>query len=144
MVLDASVPIGRRFSGHGIIFSNNNLSTQVLPPEHRYYLGSFPLNELGYVPFTGLYLMSNSSPNIQVLQGRLQFDMTRKFNVSLLGNLASMQSNYNRIFHLKQAQIARGYGLSLGYETILGPIHFNLAHSNLEKVVWYINLGVRF
>ncbi len=115
-----------------------------VPPQYYMFLGS--LNDKygkGMFPFVGLQLMQIT--DLQSLVGRLDFQY------EVFPNIFAT-AKYNLGFHSKQLQnilsenaAINGYGLSIGVNTLLGPLELTIMNSDYSnKWIGYLNIGYVF
>jgi NTE family protein len=94
------------------------------------------------IPFNGIRRMELNTSSVGV--GRLEFrlKMWEKIFVSLSGDIG-MYSNDN-LFFTNQKTIL-GYGLNAAYNSVVGPLEFNLSFSGQDKeMLPYLSLGFWF
>jgi NTE family protein len=111
---------------------------------HRTFLGGVQQTDYfsNTLTFNGIRRMELNTGSVGV--GRLEFrlKMWEKIFVSITGDMG-MYSNDN-LFFTNQKTIF-GYGLNAAYNSVVGPLEFNLSFSSLDRdVLPYLSLGFWF
>ena len=111
---------------------------------HRSFLGGFQLTDYfdNTIAFNGLRRMEilTSSVGVGRLEARLK--MWDKLYVSLTGDIG-MYSGDN-LFFTNQKTIF-GYGFNASYDSVVGPLTFNLSFSSIERDLHpFVSLGFMF
>jgi NTE family protein len=125
------------------------LSTQislssVAPVFYRSYIGGFQkTNYMGnYLPFAGLKRMEISADNIAYASVDFRVKMWQKIYTTFLTNIGA----YNDL-HSSQpyGNFMIGGGISVSYNSVVGPVEIILSTSNLNKnLIPYFSLGYYF
>jgi len=118
--------------------------TKTAPIYYRSYVGGFQkTNYFGvYLPFVGLKRMELTSNSVALFRLDLRLRMWEKVFVSLNPNVGIYDILVSPVF---EGKFLVGGGLSIAYDSFVGPIEFNLGTSNLDKKVTpYFSLGYSF
>lgn len=139
------IPVHRRLSlftwiNCGSIVSKTN---QEIPTSHLFYLGGLYTYNRELIPFPGLHFMEVSGRNALVAHFGLQYEPFSSIFVILRGNAGKAADVFKDLF--KGKDMLYGYGLTLGYNSIIGPIEFSLMRGGVKnKFIFYVNIGYRF
>jgi len=111
---------------------------------HRTFLGGVQQTDYfsNTIPFNGIRRMELNTSSVGV--GRLEFRlrMWEKIFISVVGDIG-MYSNDN-LFFTNQKTIF-GYGLNAAYDSVVGPLEFNLSFPSQDRdVLPYLSLGYWF
>ena len=116
----------------------------VAPIYYKAYIGGLQkTNYFGvYLPFTGLRRMELSADDVALVSLELRLRMWEKVYVSLNPNFGVYGSKLSPFI---DGNFIVGGGLSMAYNSVMGPIEFNLSFSNLNnKLTSYFTLGYCF
>ena len=114
------------------------------PIYYRSFVGGFQKTNYfgGYIPFAGLKRMELVTDNAAIARIDLRLRMWEKVFVSLNPNIG-LYGNQQTPF--LEGNWLVGTGFSIAYDSIVGPIEFNLGTSNLNKEITpYFSLGFTF
>ena len=97
------------------------------------------------LPFVGLQEYSAPFSYVANLQLGLRFYLSQKLLLAVRGNLAHGVSEKNTFFKNLSNQTYLGGGLSLEYDSFMGPIAFTIGRNNWnDEFQLAVNLGYRF
>jgi NTE family protein len=136
-------PLGRHFAIRPGIFFGSTLSSENQPPPQHWF-GFGGMNPKHYmstaVPFTGVPFIQFYGYHAIALRMKLQYNFYKKLYATLLLDAGSNQQEFNEVF-LPENYIC-GYGISLGYDSFIGPVEVTLMGSNTyAKPTLFLNLG---
>ena len=116
----------------------------VAPIYYRSYVGGFQkTNYFGvYLPFAGLRRMELSADNVALVRLDLRMRMWEKVYVSLNPNIGIYGDSISPFI---KGNFMIGGGVSISYDSVVGPIEFYLSTSNLNsKITAFFSLGYYF
>jgi len=143
--IGALIPFHRRISlatwiNGGSIVSKTD---QEIPKNHWFYLGGIYTYNREYLPFPGLRFMEVSGMKAVVASAGLQFEPLSNIFIILRGNAGKAADVFRDLFSKKD--MLYGYGLTLGYNSLIGPIELSLMRGGVKnKFIFYVNIGYRF
>ncbi|NJN28153.1 MAG: hypothetical protein HC819_20360 [Cyclobacteriaceae bacterium] len=144
-----ALPLSGRFS----LISNNSFVLSTLPdPLYNiadyYFLGGFNPNYPNASPFWGVYDKEFLAPNFFYTALGLQYELFNNVYLTAMSNYLDVQYPMDLLYniqvdnYLDGKKRRLGYGLSLGYNSPLGPISFSMARdTSYGKVLANINFG---
>ena len=111
----------------------------------NFLLGGDFFNRQQSLPFVGLKEYEAPFSNVANLQLGLRFNLSSKLLLTLKGNVASGNYAEAAVFDDFGDNAIVGGGLSIGYDSFLGPINFTLGRNSWNNEWQYaINMGHRF
>ena len=116
----------------------------VSPIYYKSYIGGLQkTNYFGvYLPFAGLRRMELSTDNVALARLDLRLRMWQKVFVSLNSNIGMYGDN---LFPFIEGNFMTGGGFSIAYDSMVGPIEFNVSTSNIKKkITAFFSLGYSF
>jgi len=114
------------------------------PVYYKSYIGGFQrTNYFGvYLPFAGLRRMELSADNVALVRLDLRLRLWQKFYLTANPNFGMYG---NSISPFIEGNFMVGGGFSFAYDSMVGPIEFNLSSSNINnKVTAFFSLGYYF
>lgn len=113
-------------------------------PQYFMYMGGLRRSDLnGLFPFVGLDFMQVTDYNALIGRVDLQYEFYRNFYLIPKWNIAFRSENLVDMF--TQYRAINGYGLTLGVNTLLGPVEVTVMSSDYtHKLMGYFNLGYKF
>ncbi|MCB8994803.1 MAG: patatin-like phospholipase family protein [Bacteroidales bacterium] len=115
-----------------------------IPPQYLFLSGGFlETNRNGIMPFAGFDYMELASKNLLSFKLDLQARMWQ--NIYLIGmvNAGNFTNSFNNLF--TTSQIKSGYGLTLGYESFIGPMELSVSRSaNRGGFQGFVRIGYWF
>ncbi len=138
--------LGKRFVLRPGIFAGSTLSAKNEPPPQHWF-GFGGLNPKQYIsaaiPFTGVQFIQRYGYHALALNVKLQYNFFRKLYATALLDVGSNEYVLEDVF--KPENYIAGYGVSLGYDSFIGPVEFTLMGSNIyTKPTIFLNLGFWF
>jgi NTE family protein len=124
-------------------YSQFTLAT-VAPIYYKSYIGGYQrTNYFGvYLPFAGLRRMELSADNVALVRLDLRLRMWQKIFVSLNPNIGVYGDHQSPFIN---GNFMVGGGFSIAYDSMVGPIEFNVSSSNLnKKLTGFFSLGYCF
>ncbi len=138
-----AIPLSRRLTfkpefGGGISFSEG------LPPQYNLYLGGqAPLSRIrSIIPFQGVDYMEIDGRHALYSKFSLQAEIFRKNYLIFEWDLGNAVEQPEDLFEFRH--YLSGYGLTYGYESLLGPIELNFSMSNKDMtLLGFLNIGFK-
>ncbi|WP_292009471.1 patatin-like phospholipase family protein [Chryseobacterium sp.] len=130
----------------GVQFSPEKIASGQMPYffiNQRYNLGGSEYNVIGNNPeFSGFRQREILAGSIAKVGIDIQYHLLNNLYITPTIQYASVSDVMSPF---KQATNMVGYGLNLGYESILGPINFNISKNNYTEI-WraYFSIGFKF
>ncbi len=127
------------------LFGGATLGLIAPPLQNQFFLGGQnPDNYMhSFVPFTGLRFVQKAGNNLAVLRGRLRYTLMKKFYLTGAADLGEISNHFSD--PLQTSGLIIGYGLTLSYDSFIGPVQLSLMNSNQPaKAFVYFNLGYWF
>ena len=132
-----------RFAILPAFYSQFTLASFV-PIYYRSYIGGYQkTNYFGcYLPFAGLRRMELSADNVVIARLDFRLRLWQKVYVSLNTNIGMYG---DQISSFSNGNFMVGEGISAAYDSVIGPIEFNIGTSNLNhKITPFFSLGYSF
>lgn len=126
-------------------FGGMTLGLVTPPPQNKFYLGGQnPNNYLhSFIPFTGLRFVQKTGNNLLVARGRLRFNFMKNFYLTGAVDFGEISNNFRN--PSETSGLIVGYGLTVSYNSFIGPVQLSLMNSNQPaKAILYFNLGYWF
>jgi NTE family protein len=106
--------------------------------------GTYPYLE-NQITFTGLNEYELVSENILAAALGYQYHIGRSVYATALANAALFDFSFGRPEEFSASKLVYGAGLSIGYNSFVGPFEVTFSYSpQTEKVIGYVNLGWMF
>lgn len=111
---------------------------------YQIHLGSMGQSYLNYIqPFIGYRMMELVGRNALVLRADLNYEIWKDHYVQFKANFGKMEPTLNALFI--SDILLDGYSLGYTYNSLIGPLEFNLAGSTNHRDLYaYIRLGFWF
>jgi NTE family protein len=135
--------ISRRLSLIGHI-SGGAVTGDSIPPQYMFYTGGLT-DEFrnGILPFVGLDYMEKSNRNALLVGIDVQIKFWEKIYVILKGNAGNTKDKSSEL--LTYDKVISGYGISLGYDSFIGPIEVTASRSgNRKGLLGFVSIGFYF
>jgi len=115
-----------------------------IPTHYMFFSGGImESNRNGLMPFAGLDFMEIASKNFISLKMDLQLRMWSKIYIVGTLNAGNFKNSFTDL--LNTNEILAGYGVTAGYNSIIGPIEFSLSRSvNKGGLIGFVRIGHRF
>lgn len=138
-------------------YLNLGIYRRRIPFLYLNYLGGMNTYDRDYFPFMGLTFMQINGKNVLIMNAKLQIEPLVDKYIVLSGNVARVKDRYTNLFRKKNRKsefpfthehlrndLLYGYGLTLGINTIIGPVELTLMRgSESNRFMVYFNLGFR-
>lgn len=115
-----------------------------IPYQYNFYTGGLnPLQRNGLIPFVGLDFMERSSSKALILGLDLQLRFFENLYVLGRTNIGNMKNSLPDL--LTYDDLVGGYGITVGYDSFIGPIEFTLMKSTRRSgLMSFLNIGYWF
>ncbi len=114
-----------------------------IPFVYLNYMGGLSSYRQENFTFTGLNFMQANSQNIAIARLNFQIEMVKDLFLIMRGNVGKLNNNFSHLFNLKD--LIYGYGVTIGYNSLIGPIELTvMSESEENKVLAHVNVGYRF
>jgi NTE family protein len=120
---------------------NNSLS----PPQHWFLLGGQTTKIYfdGLIPFTGLRFIEKTGQFAFAANFGWQYELYPRFFITPKVDAGLVSDNFENA--LRAPDLLIGYGVSVGYDSFIGPVELSLMGSNNNSGLHtYINIGYTF
>ena len=131
------------FGGDALLITG----TDTLSSQNNFYLlgGVESVNNRS-VPFIGYH--SNEIPiwKMASIRADLDLELIKDLNLEIMANVAAIEKSAGNT----GLSLLAGYGLGIGYMSIIGPLKIGIMHGNsgpdeyFNKIKGYINIGFKF
>lgn len=139
---NVAIPLSRKWTlrtrlnagltfGEGIYFSQ----MYILGGQGSHYLP-------GMLSFTGLDVAQLADRQMISGRLRLQYNIFKRHYLMTTLDVANLSYNKSDLFELGNGAI--GYGITWGYDSVIGPVEFSIMGSNYRNVSAFFNLGFWF
>ncbi|MDD4602877.1 MAG: patatin-like phospholipase family protein [Bacteroidales bacterium] len=143
---DQNISLSRRFVLQPGLFGGALIrSDDSPPPQHFFALGgSCPSNYVDpYRSFTGLHFFQEFGYYTAVGRLKLQYNLYRKLFLSLKTDIGAITADAEDLFNSEN--FLCGYGLTAGYDSLIGPIELSIMGSNINSdPLFFVNIGFWF
>jgi len=139
-------PVARKVVLRPGIFFGSTMSAENRPPlQHNFGFGG--LNPSQYVntslPFTGLQFIQRFGYHAAALRMKIQYNFFKKLYLTFLLDAGSAEYAFKDVFKTKN--FIAGYGVTISYDSFIGPLELSFMGSNLNsKPMLFLNLGFWF
>jgi NTE family protein len=146
-IMNFSVKMAKRISDRITLlpsFYSQLTFASIAPIYYRSYIGGLQkTNNFGvYLPFAGLRRMELTANNVALVRLDFRLRMWQKIYTSLISNVGWYRTT---IAQVREDNLMFGGGLSIAYDSMVGPIEFNICSSNLNsKLTAFFSLGYYF
>lgn len=115
-----------------------------IPYQYNFYSGGVnPTPRYGLLPFIGLDYMERASTNALIFGGDMQFRLFPDIYIVLKGNIGNLNDDFRDL--ISTDQLLGGYGLTLGYDSWIGPIEVSALKGVRRKgISGFLNIGFWF
>ncbi len=144
------VPLNRLTSLFGELFLGK-LDGEEPADDFYFYVGGQNGIEDNVIPFIGIRFMSLSAREIMMVQCGIQREVFPDLFVILKGGIGRREYDYADDYAVDNIALSHresefhGYGLTVGYDSPIGPLEISLMGSNLiDKPLTYFNIGFSF
>jgi len=129
----SSLPLLKGISFNNTFFAGYTSDSEI-PLHYYYYLGGLTQNPVFVEhqhPFMGFAAQQLRSANMLGIRSELQLQLTNSTYLSGGWNAVHLSNSWT--FNLKSDQMKYGYALSLGANTIIGPVELSLSTPNFSN-----------
>jgi len=125
----------------GAYFGSTLSRGEYVLPQYSTYMGGLRESDMNAIfPFVGLEYMEVNQYNGLIGRLDVQYEFYKNFYLTPKYNIGVSSENLKDIF--TENNPINGYGLSLGVNTVIGPIEVTIMSSDYnKKVLGYFNLG---
>lgn len=139
-----AIPLGKRVSLQPRIMGGATIGPSP-PAPFQFYLGSNGENYIkNIMPFIGFNYMEISGRNALIGRIDLQAEVAKNHFITLKANGAKTTAVFENLFDVSE-NVFNGYGISYGYNSIIGPIELTAyssdSHNELRA---YLSIGFWF
>lgn len=115
-----------------------------IPYQYNFYSGGVnPTQRNGLLPFIGLNYMERASSDALIIGGDLQFRLFPDIYIVLKGNIGNLRNDFKEL--LTTDNLLGGYGITLGYDSWIGPIEVSALKGVRRKGLnGFFNIGFWF
>ncbi len=141
-----AIPLGKRISLHPRIMGGATIGPDP-PAPYQFYLGSNGENYIkNIMPFIGFNYMEIIGRNALIARLDLQTEIAKNHFITLKVNGAKTDPIFEKLFDLSANEsIFNGYGISYGYNSMIGPIELTVYGSDShDEIRSYISIGFWF
>ncbi len=127
-----------------VYFGGSLKKSDFLLTQYGFYMGGLRENSMNAIyPFIGLEFMQVNNYNGLIGRLDVQYEFYKNLYLVPKWNIGFNSKNLEGIF--SETHPVHGYGLTLGADTILGPVEITIMSSDYNnKVLGYFNLGYNF
>lgn len=146
-LLSLNVKVAKQLSNRVVLLPALNSQVtfaSAAPFYYRAYVGGFQkTNYFGnYLPFAGLRRMEMSADNVAYGSLNLRIKMWQKFYATIISDIGVYSNHY---LMQPDGNFLIGGGISLAYDSVVGPVELIFSTSNLDhQVTPYFSLGYYF
>lgn len=139
-------PVSSRVVLRPGLFAGSTMSAEKRPPLQHYF-GFGGLNPNQYVstslPFTGLQFVQKFGYHAAALRMKVQYNFYKKLYATFLLDGGSAEYDFDEFYNPENW--FAGYGVTMGYDSFIGPLEVTLMGSSLNsKPMLFLNLGFWF
>lgn len=115
-----------------------------IPYQYNFYSGGVnPTPRNGLLPFIGLNYMELMSRNALIVGADLQVELFPNIYILLRGNIGNLRNDFAEL--ISTDQLYGGYGITLGYDSWIGPIEVSALKSvRKPRLTGFLNIGFWF
>lgn len=127
------------------IFQGITLGQFEPPDQYYFYLGGQSQHNYmpNFVPFTGLRFIQETGKNLSIVKLRLRYNYLKNLYASVSLNTGLINDELKNYFI--KPDLINGYGLTLSYESFIGPVQVSVMGSNRHSgAEVFFNLGYWF
>jgi NTE family protein len=140
------IPIAPKFTFQSQIFSGLTFN-KPQNPLNAFIVGGLTNNFRNQIQFVGLKEFELFSNNFQMLQVGFRYEVIKELYLLGRYNLGSYSDTVNEIWNnvSNNKNFVSGYGLTIAYASIFGPIEITAMHcEQLHDFRGYLNVGFNF
>ncbi len=145
MNYNTNIPIHPKHSLQAGYTLGFTLNSKTPPLQHTFLIGG--QSNISYydsfIPFTGLHFIEETTK--QIVGGNIgwQFNFLPDLYLTFKSDVGFIADTFDEL--ADYPKVIAGFGLSLGYESIIGPIEISIMKNNLHKSITnFFNIGYWF
>ncbi len=93
--------------------------------------------------FAGAQFIQKFGYYSAIVRLKLQYNVFQNLYVTALGDLGTDEQKFEKVF--QPASLMCGYGITAGYNSIIGPVELTLMGGNLNpNPMVFVNIGYNF
>lgn len=140
-----NIPISRKNTLKAGITAGCRISNETPPPHHWFIVGGQSnLNYFdSFIPFTGMRFIEKNG--LFMLFGKFawQYQLMNKIYLTAKCDVGCLENTFSAFY--ENPDIYVGYGLTVGYDSFIGPVELSIMGSNVNKsVLGFFNIGYWF
>ena len=142
---DHSVPLSKKLTIKPGVFIGGTLKQETPPIQHWYGVGGLvPINYINsFVSFTGVDFIQSFGLYAAIARLKLQYNPFNNVYFTLRSDAGANQIYFDDLFKSENFMI--GYGITGGYNSLIGPIELTLMGSNIASGAgFFVSLGFDF
>lgn len=115
-----------------------------IPYPYYFYTGGLsPVRRNGIIPFVGLNFLERAEKNALIVRADFQYEIFRNFFITFKGNAGNLKPSFSDLLALDN--VISGIGITLGYNSWIGPIEYTLMKSlNKSGPLSFFNISYWF
>lgn len=114
-----------------------------IPIEYNFSIGGMNSIRNVVFPFVGLDYMEATGTNMHAAGAGVQYEFYRNFFITPRGNAARVKDSAAEVF-TGRINTVYGYGITVGYLSVIGPIQATISRSSKDKIHYHFNIGLMF
>lgn len=140
-----NVPINSRNTFKPGVVAGFTIQDQLPPPQHWFIVGG--QSHINYfdaiIPFTGLRFIENAGLYTLIGNFAWQYSIASNFYVTAKWDMGFVTDSFEDM--LNRPRLLSGFGVTLSYNSFIGPVELSLMGSNVNKGMSnFINIGYWF
>ncbi|MDP2235140.1 MAG: patatin-like phospholipase family protein [Bacteroidales bacterium] len=142
---DKNIPVKEKHTFKPGLFAGFTIKDHVPPPQHWFLVGGQShINYFdSFVPFTGLRFIENAGLYSLIGNFSWQYNFYPKLYLTAKWDMGFVTETLEEL--LDKPKLISGFGLTVGYETAIGPVEISVMGSNISKGMSnFINIGYWF
>lgn len=141
-VYDKAIPLGSKWTLRPRASVGLTFGTGIYV-SHMFMLGGQGAHYLsGMTSFSGLNVFQLSGTQMLAARLRLQYNIYKKHYIMATVDVGNTTFNKSELFYVDNSAI--GYGLTWGYNSVVGPIELSVMGSNYRSISGFLNIGFWF
>ena len=141
-----NIPLSAKFTLQPGLFAGATIWENNRPPlQHVFGVGGLCSDNYidQYVGFAGAQFIQKFGYYSAIVRLKLQYNVFQNLYVTALGDLGTDEQKFEKVF--QPASLMCGYGITAGYNSIIGPVELTLMGGNLNpNPMVFVNIGYNF
>ena len=126
-------------------FMAGSLWENINPLWYKYKIGGpFPWYNSSFVPFIGYHFTQVMNDAYAIARIDLQYEFVKNHYLTAKANILKDDSNFEFLVNFNNYIPKYGYGLTYGYNSLIGPIELSASYNDQLDFFLYFNLGFWF